>query len=51
MLFDESRLVNNRLNRHHVTQATLTKQAVGSLLDKRVGREWRKTVETLTAEE
>lgn len=50
MLYDEARLVNARLNRHHVTQASLVQQAVGALLDKKAGQAWRKTVRNLIEE-
>ena len=50
MLYDEARLVNVRLNRHHVTQASLIQSAVGALLDKKAGRHWKKAVADLTEE-
>lgn len=47
MLFDEARLVAERLNQNHATSAVLLQLAVGGLLDKDANAVFQKSVETI----
>lgn len=48
MLWVESQLVVDRLNNSEVTRAVLLQLAVGSLLSKKTGVEFKKTIKRLT---
>jgi hypothetical protein len=44
MVWDESRLAVERINRFHATQAVLTQQAVASILSRDGQKEFKKTI-------
>lgn len=48
MLWVESQLVVERLNQQAVTQAVLLQLAVGSILSKKTGSEFKKTLKKLS---
>lgn len=47
MVWDESRLAVERINRFHATQAVLTQQAVASILSKDGAKEFKNTITEL----
>lgn len=47
LVWEEAQMVVERLNGFHATNATLIQQAVGSLLSKEAGKNFKKTVESL----
>lgn len=48
LLWVESQLVVERLNQQEATRATLLQLAVGSILSKKTGAEFKKTLKELT---
>lgn len=47
MLADEARLIVERVNRRHATEATLVQMAVSTILSKKAGKAFQKQIREL----